>query len=137
MIGWTKFVTSAALLASVLAAGAQAQCAHTRASPVKGKTEVIGGVACGGTAVAFGGARVNIAQAGCPAMIVSWPPYHEEVDAGSAETQTQKRAMLAPKIAYFECVQHYFLLIPIGSSCVLRRVADGPAFVDLMTVGCG
>ncbi len=91
---------------------------------------------CGGFSYQIGGVQVGTPQNGCPLFVIYTPPY--EIAAPS-EAETKVVPMGAPSpvtMASFVCTTDWFVIIPIGTTCVLDKTVTIGAVGHLVTVGC-
>jgi hypothetical protein len=132
----TWFLRSFAGLALVAGAHLAAQCPRTSASFVAG-THVSGPVVvCGsGITIEVGGVTFKSPSTGCPLYVV-FTPDHEVPQPANADTYTQSYARVEAYLFRLQCLNHYFLFIGIGSSCVHLDKSVTGTYDRLVTLNC-
>ena len=90
---------------------------------------------CGGFTYSVGGVQIGANQKGCPLFIIVTPP-HEIAEPTSQLTRVQVTGTSPISMVTFTCATDWFLIIPVGSSCMLDQSVNIGTVQSLTTVPC-
>jgi hypothetical protein len=90
---------------------------------------------CPGASFNFGGLQVQFPANACPLHMIYIPPH--EI-AAPAQTDTYVRHIATDPITMvtFKCERSYFIVIPLGSTCVADRTFTIGSVMRLITTPC-
>jgi hypothetical protein len=127
-------VAAALLLPATLMAQG---CPHQVARQIGESVTFHGVQSCGSVQVQISGITLSSAN-GCPLM-AKYTPAHAVPDyVPTSETKVQDLGPAGPTLVIsFRCDSDYFLIIPIGSSCVVDQMFSAAnMYSRLATIGC-
>jgi hypothetical protein len=115
---------------------AQGTCPNKQAKFVPETLAMHGELPCSGGTISFGGLTISSENIACPIFATHIMPHEIEVDA-LTETMVELTGTASSWIYYFACQQDWFLILPWGSSCVMKSRAAGASMPRYRTVPCG
>jgi hypothetical protein len=115
---------------------AQGTCPKKQAKFIPEALTMHGELPCSGGTVSFGGLTISSTQIACPIFATHTMPHEVEVDA-LTETMVEVTGKASSWIYYFECQQDWFLIVPWGSSCLMKSTLAGASLPRYRTVPCG
>lgn len=90
---------------------------------------------CGGFSYSIGDLQLSAARGACPLFVIHTPPHEIAVPSGS-QTMVDVVAQVPITKITFVCETRWFLIVPVGSSCVADRVINVASVHQMVTRPC-
>ena len=132
-----SFRLSIITLALALPLAAQNGCGFERAQNVPASWAAGPLAPCDyGINITIGGVNVQPGGTQCPLFVII-TPLHQQPEPVAKETEVEFVAFTAEQTAFFTCVPHYIIFIPLSSTCEHTSTQNTGQLPLLRTVGCG
>ncbi|MCC7064306.1 MAG: hypothetical protein IT456_15960 [Planctomycetes bacterium] len=110
----------AAMFSPSVTINAQDNCPFERTQHIEANIQHGPAQNCGGVNYQVGGVSVTTARDGCPLYAIYTPP-HDVAVRSTNRTSVQVVSLQPITKVIFECRDDWFLIFPIGSTCVYSR----------------
>lgn len=117
------------------ATSAQGSCPKKQARHVPESLTMHGALPCSGGTISFGGVTISSSSSSCPIFATHTMPHEIEVDA-TTETMVELTGQASVWIYFFQCQREWLIIVPWGSSCVMKSQNAGLDLQRYRTVPC-
>lgn len=119
-----------------IATSAQGSCPKKQAQHVPETFTMHGELPCSGGTISFGGLTITSKSTACPVFATHTMPHEIEASA-TTMTMVELTGQASVWVYYFECRQEWLVILPWGSSCVMKSQNAGSDLQRYRTVPCG